>query len=82
MSMEKLVMMVPTLLKPSSIAVEFGQAQATRRHLTRWGAPPGTVLFKVEDKMKAGEMLAHCQTFPILSVDSTCKYRQLCGISH
>ena len=50
------------LLKPSSIAVEFGQVKAARRRLTRWGALPATVLFRVEDKMKAGEMLTHCRT--------------------
>jgi hypothetical protein len=63
MSMEKVVMMVPTLLKPSGIAVEFGQVQATREVFDQLGrALPGTVLFRVEDKMKAVEILIRCRT--------------------
>jgi hypothetical protein len=61
--MEKLVMMVPTLLKPSGIAVGFGQVQSTREAFGPLGhALPGTVLFRVEDKMKIGEMLTRCRT--------------------
>jgi hypothetical protein len=70
--LEKVVMMVPRLLKPSGIAVEFGQVQATREAFDQLGpALPGTVLFRVEDKMKVGdnaELLS--DTFPILNVSS------------
>jgi hypothetical protein len=41
MSMEKLVMMVPTLLNPSGIAVEFGQVQATREAFDLLGRASG-----------------------------------------
>jgi hypothetical protein len=59
------LMMVPTLLKPSRIAVKFGKAQATREAFDPLGrALPGTVLFRVEDKMRAGEMLTRCRTLP------------------
>jgi hypothetical protein len=60
-------MMVPMLLKLSDIAVEFGQVQATREAFGPLGrALPGTVLFRVEDKMKVGEMLTRCRILSLL----------------
>jgi hypothetical protein len=58
-----------------------GPAQATRGRLTRCSALSGTVLFRVGDKMKAGENVDPLSnTFAISGLSFTFKYCKFCGI--